>query len=857
MMPKFKGKTKPKLHKPSMETVMRWMVTLLLGFVVLLPVFAGVTQYEQNKAKADVEDVLAFMQTNCRKYDNYRLANTTEALQDILTKVKTLTAYRYEEEDALLNENRLQHYAKFQYLTGIFVLDENFSVLAHYDKAGKDESLLLSQIIGDKNAADILNYPQKTYADQICLNDNTYNYAISARQDKPGLVICYTDITRFQNDKNELSLSNMLDAEMFRQDVTVVITDGMRVISTNCEQLENTLVQYYPIADVLVGGEQLTPDTLLQLKNDSGTWYGMFTQYRDYYLYAFFPSRVVYASRRGWMLLFTAIYLFCGMGYLIWRQYSKKRRLLRMEKEYHLVSAISSIYLSNLLIHPQDDTWEPIVQSERMKAITNGVLSAKAMLEKFNTECVAEAYREEFRAFTDLDTAQQRLEGKAFVGFTMENVEGKWYQLLLVPQRRFTHREKPSSLMLLFRDVSEQNERDMEYQENLRRAAEEATLANAAKTDFLRRMSHDIRTPINGIRGMVEIARHYRGDEARQEECLNKIMSASGFLLELVNNVLDMNKLESGEVQMENKPFDVCDLVEEAAVIIEAQTVEKTVTLHKEIHHDGHCHVFGSPLHVRQVLQNLLGNAVKYNKVGGEIFLTSREIALTEDTVTFEFTVRDTGKGMSEAFQQKAFEPFAQEEASARSSYVGTGLGLAIVKELVEKMGGEITLQSEKNVGSTFTVRLTFKQDKDAQRADDDAHGGAVSIRGTKVLLVEDNDLNMEIAEFMLQNEGVVVTKAADGRQAVDAFAASKPGDIDVILMDVMMPVMDGLEAARRIRSLNRPDAKTIPIFAMTANAFADDAERSRQAGMNEHLTKPLDAQVLLKTIGKYRKQGK
>lgn len=230
MMPKFKGKTKPKIHKPSMETVMRWMVTLLLGFVVLLPVFAGVTQYEQNRAKADVEDVLAFMQTSCRKYDNYRLANTTEALQDVLTKVKTLTAYRYEEEDALLNEKRLQHYAKFQYLTGIFVLDENFSVLAHCDKAGKDESLLLSQIIGDKNAADILNYPQKTYADQICINDNTYNYAISARQDKPGLVICYTDITRFQNDKNELSLSTMLDAEMFRQDVTVVITDGLRSI---------------------------------------------------------------------------------------------------------------------------------------------------------------------------------------------------------------------------------------------------------------------------------------------------------------------------------------------------------------------------------------------------------------------------------------------------------------------------------------------------------------------------------------------------------------------------------------------------------------------------------------------------
>lgn len=389
-MPKFKGKTKLKLHKPSLETVMQWIVTLLLGLIVLLPVFAGVTQYEQNRAKTDIEDVLAFMQTSCRKYDNYRLADTTEALQSVLNKVKTLTAYRYEEEDALLNENRLQRYAKFQYLTGIFVLDEDFSVLAHYDKAGNDEALLLNRITEDKNAADILNYPQKTYADQICLNGNTYNYAISARQDKPGLVICYTDVTRFQNDKNELSLSTMLDVEMFRQDVIVIITDGTRVISTNCEQLEEKLVQYYPIADVLVGGDKLTPNTLLQLKNDSGTWYGMFTQYRDYYLYAFFPSCVVYADRRGWMLLFTAIYLFCGMGYLIWRQYSKKRRMLRMEKEYHLVSAISSIYLSNLLIHPQDDTWEPIVQSERMKAITNGVLSAKAMLEKFNTERVAE-----------------------------------------------------------------------------------------------------------------------------------------------------------------------------------------------------------------------------------------------------------------------------------------------------------------------------------------------------------------------------------------------------------------------------------------------------------------------------------
>ena len=677
MMPKFKGKTKPKLHKPSMETVIRWIVTLLLGFVVLLPVFAGVTQYEQNKAKADVEDVLAFMQTSCRKYDNYRLANTTEALQDILTKVKTLTAYRYEEEDALLNENHLQRYAKFQYLTGIFVLDENFSVLAHYDKAGKDESLLLSQITGDKNATDILNYPQKTYADQICLNDNTYNYAISARQDKPGLVICYTDITRFQNDKNELSLSTMLDAEMFRQDVTVVITDGMRVISTNCEQLENTLVQYYPIADVLVGGEQLTPDTLLQLKNDSGTWYGMFTQYRDYYLYAFFPSRVVYASRRGWMLLFTAIYLFCGMGYLIWRQYSKKRRLLRMEKEYHLVSAISSIYLSNLLIHPQDDTWEPIVQSERMKAITNGVLSAKAVLEKFNTECVAEAYREGFRAFTDLDTAQQRLEGKAFDGFTMENVEGKWYQLLLVPQRRFTRREKPSSLMLLFRDVSKQKERDMEYQENLRRAAEEATLANAAKTDFLRRMSHDIRTPLALILGWGEQLQQDEALPAAARQKAAGICTQSEKIRSLIGDLNLTSKLQYGAQPLRRKAVAVGPFLRRCAAEFYESPAAGDSTLELELTQAAeHTVVQADEALLLRAIENLLHNTVGHN--AAPVHVTIRADA-ADGMLTIQVT--DDGQGYPPAV-------LAVLQAGETGENPPHILGLHVVEQILAAHGG-------------------------------------------------------------------------------------------------------------------------------------------------------------------------
>lgn len=649
----------------------------------------------------------------------------------------------------------------------------------------------------------------------------------------------------------------MLDAEMFRQDVTVVITDGMRVISTNCEQLENTLVQYYPIADVLVGGEQLTPDTLLQLKNDSGTWYGMFTQYRDYYLYAFFPSRVVYASRRGWMLLFTAIYLFCGMGYLIWRQYSKKRRLLRMEKEYHLVSAISSIYLSNLLIHPQDDTWEPVVQSERMKAITNGVLSAKAMLEKFNTECVAEAYREEFRAFTDLDTAQQRLEGKAFDGFTMENVEGKWYQLLLVPQRRFTHREKPSSLMLLFRDVSEQKERDMEYQENLRRAAEEATLANAAKTDFLRRMSHDIRTPINGIRGMVQIADRFPNDAKKQAECRAKIMRSSDFLLELVNDVLDMSKLESGEMQLEEVPFNLNELLHDVGTLLSTQAQARGITYTITMEDKREKHVIGSPLHLRQIFQNIGGNAIKYGRAGGYVHATCSIVSQTENTVRYRFICEDNGCGMSEEYQKHMFEPFSQENSGARTTYQGTGLGLSIVKKLVDAMGGTVTVVSEKGVGTTFITEIPLKLDPaafDAEKPEEEID--TTVFRGLHVLLVEDNEVNMEIAAFLLEDSGAEVTKAWNGAEGLEKFNASAPGTYDLILMDIMMPVMNGLEAAEKIRALDRPDSETVPIFAMTANAFSDDAARSRKAGMNEHLTKPLDLEKITKAVRKYCKKN-
>lgn len=824
-------------------------IVLAMGSIVAFFLYHTLTVKDTREAQTTVEESFAFVKAQLVKYDNYASSDKAKSLVRLMDKADE--AARVLRDEPGFGVDGLENYAREQRLDGILVLDSQLNTVMETEFGG-DTRARWQSVIESKNVASIVDYPVKSYMTRVQLEGETYDVAVVARRDAKGIVLAYTSKHDLVGSLGDVTLGNMFDGLQFNMDGVVVVAQNDKVVATNSSMLSGlSLEEALTLSDKEYARDR---GGLYSVSYGGRTWLGDQQQMNEYTIYIFFPAKAVYATRTTVMGVAMGMFVLIWMSFVVLRFASERASLEQSRKRMETINALSKAYTSMYVVKVPSGKMEYIVNSD------DGCdLSCKNASE--NTHAFLDQYfdpkdYDEVEAFLDMHTVEERLRGERYISHTYRSQSGRWYCISLVAQS-YDKNGKLTSILIAARDCTAEKESEQEQQRRLREVVEQTRRADAAKTDFLRRMSHDIRTPINGIRGMVEIARHYRGDEARQEECLNKIMSASGFLLELVNNVLDMNKLESGEVQMENKPFDVCDLVEEAAVIIEAQTVEKTVTLHKEIHHDGHCHVFGSPLHVRQVLQNLLGNAVKYNKVGGEIFLTSREIALTEDTVTFEFTVRDTGKGMSEAFQQRAFEPFAQEEASARSSYVGTGLGLAIVKELVEKMGGEITLQSEKNVGSTFTVRLTFKQDKDAQRADDDAHGGAVSIRGTKVLLVEDNDLNMEIAEFMLQNEGVVVTKAADGRQAVDAFAASKPGDIDVILMDVMMPVMDGLEAARRIRSLNRPDAKTIPIFAMTANAFADDAERSRQAGMNEHLTKPLDAQVLLKTIGKYRKQGK
>ena len=401
-----------------------------------------------------------------------------------------------------------------------------------------------------------------------------------------------------------------------------------------------------------------------------------------------------------------------------------------------------------------------------------------------------------------------------------------------------------------------------EYAENLkekndllREAVEQADKANSAKTNFLSRMSHDIRTPLNGIIGLLEINETHPDNLELHRANQKKMLVSANHLLSLINDILQMSKLESGEVTLSHEVMDLNQLSKDILTIVEQRAAEAGITLKHDKSSDcvDHNYVYGSPLHIRQIFLNIYSNSIKYNKIGGKVETSCSCLGIKEGIVTYRWTIRDTGIGMSPEFLEHIFDPFAQERTDARSVNHGTGLGMSIVKNLIDKMGGTIEITSEEGVGSIFVITLPFEiaQELPKKQAEADP-GQSADIKGLHLLMAEDNDLNAEIAQTLLEDEGATVTLARDGQQAIDIFQSNPPGTFDAILMDMMMPIVDGLTAARAIRALSREDAGAIPIIAMTANAFDEDIRRCIEAGMNAHLSKPLQMELVVATIAKY-----
>ncbi len=517
-----------------------------------------------------------------------------------------------------------------------------------------------------------------------------------------------------------------------------------------------------------------------------------------------------------------------------------------------IIGSISKIYWLIYRIDLVEKTYEEISASQETHKLTGKTGYIADIFEEMCDKIVSDEHKQMMREFWNVSTLSERLKDTESVAVEYRTRAGTWNQARIIAKKR-DDEGKTLNALYVVRKIDREKKKEIEYKQKLMETAEEARRANMAKTDFLRRMSHDIRTPINGIRGMISIAEHFSDDMKKQAECREKVKEASGFLLDLVNNILDMNKLESGAIVLERKPFNLLDVLQEINNIAEMNAGLRGLKVYIDHKNIEHSHLIGSPVHLKQILQNIEGNAVKYNRDGGSVSFSASETACANGVATYKFVCSDTGRGMSKEFISHAFEPFAQEDSNARTAYMGTGLGLPIAKQLAEMMGGTIEVESELNVGTTFTTTISFALDTDYEKENTSLKSVAEGdVSGVKVLLVEDNELNTEIAKFILENAGMDVMTAFNGKEAVDRFTSSEEGQFDLILMDVMMPVMDGLSAARAIRAMKRKDAQEIPIFAMTANAFSDDIAESRRAGMNEHLSKPLDEAEMMRAIKRY-----
>lgn len=574
------------------------------------------------------------------------------------------------------------------------------------------------------------------------------------------------------------------------------------------------------------------------------------------------PAEVVYAYRhpeRGIITIRCGGCLdssYTGDGVRVWGYHQDiSEQTKKLDESQRINVALGGLFFAVYKINIPNDTLIRIkngpVYEEKTAHVYKASEVTKIILETINDE----VHKEKYKEFTDLSTMHQRLRGKRRITLEhLSNVYG-WCRSTIIPMG-YDNTGDLVEVLYLVAEISDEKEKEHEYKQSLIEAKQEAQRANKAKTDFLSNMSHDIRTPMNAIIGLTQIAQKSLDNIDEVKQCLDDIALSSKHLMSLINDVLDMSKLESGNMSFIEEPFDLRKILDETYAIVKPQADMYSV----DIVYDGGIpegtYVIGCPLHLRQVFINLCVNGIKYNKPGGKLYIEVEENKIDEDTVEYSFIHRDTGIGMSEKFLEKVFEPFSQEDHSAsRTEYKGTGLGLSIVKLLVENMGGTIKAESVKGEGSTFTVKIRFKIDKEVYVADDDVASEEVSLEGIKVLLVEDNKINQTIAKRMLNDFGAVVTTANNGELGVQQFIENEPGTFDIILMDIMMPVMDGISATMAIRCLDRDDAKKIPIIAMTANAFAEDGKKCIEAGMDHHIAKPFEmdkvAAILKSWVGK------
>lgn len=825
------------------------------GLVLLAGILLLCGARDVRRAQTRTDNTMDTLKQQCVSFNKLLAADRTKSLFRLTDMMLDLREHLNADN---VNDRTLEAYVDSYRLSGVALLNSRLALEASgYTRGFRDSRWDVTEM--GSRIADILEYPEKIFSERVERDGQYYDVCAVARKDAPGILVGFYRQPTGLISGMERDMEKLLSGLRLENEGSYAIARDDAVLATGNTQLQGAEI---PDCAVLAQMTQGPQDGRLQLVRSGLRLYlGQHSGCEGYMIYIYYPFfgqfTFTLMTAAVFVVLYAILWLFL---FAVRNQTLLENQQALLESNRHLtetvqmLKSLEAVYFTLFYVNLKEDSYRAIYIAPWLKpTIPDSGRYTELKRIFLDTMVVPE----------DRENVDHRM-SPAFIQETLdrENItevrrsfytdyrairggQTPWCRVTATVVD-FDEAGTPRHMMALIQDIDVEKRKEAAYQDRILREAREAKIANNAKSEFLRRISHDIRTPINAVQGYLRMGAAYPEDFALQADCRDKATAALGTLLELVNNVLDMSKLESGEILLEERPFDLQKTLDEVNALTASQVNRRGV--HQQSLQTGPLperFLIGSPKHLRQVLFNLASNAVKYSHPGGTVRVDTRLISRTAEEAVYEFVCADDGVGMSEEFQRHMFEPFAQEAENARTTYEGTGLGLSIVKRLVDAMGGTITCDSKKDVGTTFRVRVPFRIDQD-RKAADTAEKRPEILRGKQILLVEDNELNMEIAEFLLTSHGAGVTRAWNGKEAVALFAQSEPGHFDLILTDIMMPVMNGLEEARTIRALPREDARYIPIAAMSANVFEDDIRRSLEAGMNAHLPKPVNEERLL-----------
>ena len=849
-------KIRKQMQKKRFDKNACLLVLILIFFGILT--FLLLTASDNNKLNNTLNETFDFVKTRIERYEIYNTNDQVKSLVRLMDKTTELS--RVIAQEGNLSEEMLDEYAREQRLTGILVLDQDQKVAEQTAKDG-DVMPLWQKLIECDYVHDIADHPEKTYTTRLRNEGKLYDFAAVARQDETGILIAYAQKEEVNELNGDLTMASLFSDFPFEMNGSVVICDDNKVVSTNEQELTSRSIE---AAKGLYQNQfKAGGNRIVCLHSKNGTWYGRQERIKDYDAYIFFPEHQVYITRNTVCVIYLLLALLLFSLYRVSRSRAEKRSILQDQKRLRVINALGHAYSSISLVNIKTEEIEIVKASKNMKPDQEGHMLSKAHQEELIRQVIAEPFQEAYREFIDMSTVAKRLEKREMLSSIAQTADERWLTMIIVPQG-YDKNGKLCTVLVANRDATEEKEREIAQDKNLRNALAAAEHANRAKTAFLNNMSHDIRTPMNAIIGFTALATAHIDNRELVLDYLKKIRTSGQHLLSLINDVLDMSRIESGSVEIEYAAVHLPDILNDLKTIIQGSSYSRQQKLSIDTQDILHEDIITDKLRLTQVLLNISSNAVKFTPVGGRISIrVSEEPCKRDGFTTVIFRVKDNGSGMSPEFREHVFDSFSREHTVTENGIGGTGLGMAIAKNIVDMMGGTIQVESEVGKGTEFTVALECEiagaavkqepvpeQEEPIKCENQKAHAESKrNYKGKKALLVEDNELNREIATAIIEEIGLEVDIAEDGTDAVNMMSSAEGRKYDLIFMDIQMPKMDGYTATREIRTLDDPKCANIPIIAMTANAFEEDRKKAIKAGMNGHIAKPISADAILENL--------